>query len=433
MDASAFFYLSKIANSYPGMAAAVAASTATNNNTSNGESNNLGFLNQNMLNSLSNFSCDPAVLNTMAENYLRRIYCDSNLFSSFHSQFPSFISNNNSNNSNASSPCLSSTSSSSFSTSNNQLLSPNSPPLIRTKQERTNSISTTKKNPTSLEEKTSNEISNSALLAFKALTNYASPNDQEQTVRNENSNTLSNHGSKFTIADILGFTSIEAIASSFAASSAAQSLILNSKSPNLSAHQPQSSPPLVSTVNGDEFKNSNIKLNNLNELNTKKRFNSSYNSSSPSNFQQINNLLNSNKTSNLFNNVNERLDPERSFDSSYQNAELFKQNNSVSQPKNNQFQRSDKINEYKHSKNSQSFIQDRKNIMSNLSQPFHEKKFNRFEINVNDEKIEKNHVKNSIEQNDQDYDSDDENDDDDNGKHLFILFFVFIFKAKNFF
>jgi hypothetical protein len=113
MDASTLFYLSKIASSYPGMAAAAAAAAAASNNS---ETSPTTLFNSSMLPSIgNNFSYDPSVLNSMAETYLRRMCTDPGSLS-FNSSI-NILNNNSYNNSTASSPCLSSSSSSSSSLS----------------------------------------------------------------------------------------------------------------------------------------------------------------------------------------------------------------------------------------------------------------------------------------------------------------------------
>ena len=84
MDASTLLYLSKMANSYPGMAAAAVAAAAATNNAVSAQSPNT------CINQLPIY--DPAVLTSMAENYLRRMY------SSDPSCLTSLIANNNGNN-----------------------------------------------------------------------------------------------------------------------------------------------------------------------------------------------------------------------------------------------------------------------------------------------------------------------------------------------
>ena len=192
MDASTLFYLSKIANTYPGMAAAAAAAAAATTSP-NAMVNNA---NDPMVN------YDPAVLNSMAESYLRRFYTESlGLVAATPSSNGSLSTSSSSsdtfkslNNSLASNSPINSSSSSSVSPT---LLSPNT----THKTSKNGSITTT--SPASSQSSSSSSSSTSS----SKRSNYGFSNgDLLKSLSSQSSHQQSNNGSKFLIADILGLS-----------------------------------------------------------------------------------------------------------------------------------------------------------------------------------------------------------------------------------
>ena len=214
MDASTLLYLSKIAN----FAQNAAAAASNSNTSSNGQI--LGSVNPGL-----NISpiYDPAMLNSMAESYLRR-FCstDPTGFSSF---MTNINNNNNNNNSTASSP-----SSSSSSSLSNSLVSPASSPNTRTKSNNNSSSSSSSHASSSSSSSSSKKISSNSsnsetanaaaaatMLALKTLSSQfgtftpgliGAPSNSQTSANN------SSNGSKFSIADILGIGSPSAISTS---------------------------------------------------------------------------------------------------------------------------------------------------------------------------------------------------------------------------
>lgn len=165
MDASTLFYLSKIASSYPNMAAMLAAASTA------GQCDMVPP------------TYDPMLLNSMAENYLRKIYSSTD------------------------SSVTDGSISSSSSSSNTSLNSPSSSPSISHSKPKT--LSTPVKKP--LDQSSQAAIT---MLALKTLSNQFNPPSSAPT----------NNGSKFSIADILGLSNSSSIISPTSSNSSSQSL-----------------------------------------------------------------------------------------------------------------------------------------------------------------------------------------------------------------
>lgn len=313
MDAPTLFYLSKIANSYPGIAAA--ATNNDPNNSSNG--NNL-------------VPYDPSILNSMAEDYLRRIYTNSINFSLNNSILSPFSSGLNNSDLGvpqlAGGPLNNSLSSSSSPSSLSSSMSPSSSPNTSSNKNKngqapsassslSSSSSTSSSSASSLSSKKGNAINanpnnlldpnaaaNAAavtMLALKTLSNqfnnYASGIPNSMVSGNSN-----NNGSKFLIADILGLSS-NMCKNSSASSSNSSASLASPNSSSVSTSSPVSS--LLATSNGQE---QNYKSQN-NSINFKKRpLNRQGSNSMPSYQSQINSqsLPNNSSSSKILNENN---------------------------------------------------------------------------------------------------------------------------------
>jgi hypothetical protein len=286
MDASTLLYLTKIANSYPGMAAAAAAVAATSGpgtvpinlpqTTSPGMT---CFNNEQMHNLLASQTQDPVLFNSMAENYFRRMYSDSvnfslnqqSLLGSPTSSLSSsntqgitlpYLNRNDSQSKNVNISSASSPSSSVSSSSN----SPNES-KIKSSNKSINSGSNSKKY------ETNSAAANAAavtMLALKTLSNqFNLPNVlNNPTLSQQNNNNIKNtNTNKFFIADILGLSSniprVSATSSggsSTSSSSSTSSLINNSHSPVISPNSTRSNCISPSS----DLKLSNLKKRQLN-------------------------------------------------------------------------------------------------------------------------------------------------------------------------
>ena len=301
---------------------------------------------------------------------------------------------------------------------NNFLACPESPPLNKYKVDKSTlqnglvvpvkKSSVTTGSSSFSDEKSSNEMA--AMYTLKSLsnkTNYVSSinkNDNSSNSLHHQNIQITNNGSKFSIADILGLSSIEAIASSFASSTSSSSM-LSTSAQSLLLHSKSS----ISS-SSDDFEGSN-KITENNSLDEKKTSQSNMNISSSLsniNFQQINNLISSNKASNLYTGPSE-IQLNRNTKSNFQNSVSYSSNSLNQLIATNQFIKNDKTNEYRQQNLSNS-LQIRNSNISLLSQTA---KYNRF-ANLSEEKTEQKDKNKSKPDLYQEYDSED-NDDDDNG------------------
>jgi hypothetical protein len=252
-----------------------------------------------------------------------------------------------------------------------------------------------------------------AMIAFKTISNQLNyttslnknekppmPNALHQNIQ------LTNNGSKFSIADILGFSSIEAMASSFASSTPTSGLLSNAKQSLM--HN--------SNANNDFNVKDYNRINENNSFNDKKRLQSHISNASGLsnvNFQHINNLININKSSDLH---SERLQTNRNSQSKFHNSDSCTNNSFNQLIATNQFLKNDKVNDYRQQNIS---LQNRKSSNSLINQNLSAIKYNRLG-NLSDEKIEENSERGSEKELPREYDSDDDDDEDDNGNSEFM-------------
>ena len=255
-------------------------------------------------------------------------------------------------------------------------------------------------------EKSSTEMA--AMIAFKTISNQINTTSINKNEKPAMANSLhqniqlSNNGSKFSIADILGFSSIEAIASSLASSTPSLSLLSNSKQSSILNTK-------STTTNIDFNVEDYGKINENSSFNEKRLQNNIKNPSSLSNvnFQQINNFISSNKTSDLH---NERLQLNRNFNSKFQNSDGYPNNTFSQLTVNNHILKNDKANEYRQQNISS---QSRKTSISSINQNLSAIKYKRIG-HLSDEKMEQNSEKSEIE-----YDSEEDEDEDENGNYAY--------------